>query len=248
VSRAFRLLVGAALSLVVLGFVAQGARFVYARYARPAESSVVALLGYLFGSRMPAPDERRPLSDEEIEACAQRRTVPSDYFSTIPETGGLDPLLRELFSQLLCSAGELPLAEPALGGARVRMVWQPALSMSEVVRFEHSAAGSRIEIIELANVRAFHRGPFEVSRRVERSLSDEEWARVANAVERSEFWESASFDPNDGGHTVMDGVQWLVEVSEPGRYHMIHRMSGKVLAGLPDHLHELARRIASTAR
>jgi hypothetical protein len=51
VSRALRLAVGAALSLVLLAFFARGVQYVYTHYARPAESGLVDMLEYLFRPR-----------------------------------------------------------------------------------------------------------------------------------------------------------------------------------------------------
>jgi hypothetical protein len=64
--------------------------------------------------------------------------------------------------------------------------------------------------------------------RKERSLSATEWAEVTGLVDESDFWLLSTTVENFG----LDGAHWLLEISEPNRYHIVDRWSGGELEPL----------------
>jgi hypothetical protein len=123
----------------------------------------------------------------------------------------------------------------------VRIIWLPALERGGAVRIEHSQIGTEFVRIDLADVDSFRfRPPIRVARRREHPISQDQWSDVLRAIEAASFWNAETYDGEDGMGT-MDGVTWLIEVSEPGRYHMVHRVNGKVLGDLPRYLYRIAR-------
>jgi len=243
VPRLGRLLVGAVLALFLLGAFARSVQYVYTRYAQPAEAGLVGLLEYLFRPReqprppTPAPPMRGPLSADEIAACAAGE-FPVDYFQTIPIADENDAALRGYFSRILCALGELPLSRPGAGLARVRVVWLPSFRPGGAVRIEHSQIGSGIARVDLADLERC--SSIRGGQRTEHPISADDWAGIQRAIEKASFWEVRSHDM-EAGTGVMDGPSWLVEVSEPGRYHMVSRVGGDVLGDLPRYLYRISR-------
>jgi hypothetical protein len=76
VPRWIRLLVGAILALILVGFLAQGIEYVYVNYAKSAESGLLDLLEYLFTPRKePAPPTPAPALStlEPLRSLARTR-------------------------------------------------------------------------------------------------------------------------------------------------------------------------------
>jgi hypothetical protein len=232
------------LSLVLLAFFARGVQYVYTHYARPAESGLVSVLQYLFTSRDQAPASpawRGPLSRQEIAGCASG-TPPEDYFSTIPSSGENDSVLRKSYSRVLCAMGELPLHSRGTSLARIRLVWLPSFEPALAVRIEHSRTGDQVVVTHLKETGKGLRwaDSLEVDRSTEQWITGQQWTRLQSLVDETGFWSSHTVDFMDGIGT-MDGAAWLIEISEPTRYHMVHRINGLVLAPLVEYVRDLSR-------
>jgi hypothetical protein len=64
--------------------------------------------------------------------------------------------------------------------------------------------------------------PGQVSRRVTRALSRDEWQMVIARLQRIQFWQMAT----TGGNLGLDGAQWIIEARRDGRYHIVDRWGG----------------------
>lgn len=225
--RWIRLLVGAVLALILVGFLAQGVQWVYVHYAKSAESGLVGLLEYLFTPRKtpPAPTPAPgPLSESDKVACASGE-APNGFF---PSSLGI---YARLYSRKLCEAGELPLSRPGGGLARVRLLRAPTFDAGRVVRVEHSQVGNQMFVTEFPGLTK------RSKRKTESGISGTQWTRIEQLLDEVSFWSL----PSDGGAPDgPDGTAVLLEVSEPDRYHVVGGFDERKLEPVIRYLYELS--------
>lgn len=197
-----------------------------------------------------APQGHERPSAEEIEKCATTRNYeiasPPQYWPpgtfalrhaperTAADIEASDRFTRNWYGSELCAMGEAPLAPPDRGATRIRFLWLRSFHPAIAVRLEHSGSGTELVAIKLAGGPDY--APGAVAKRVTRPLSPIEWRGVEALVQRSGFWHM----PTETSPRGVDGSQWIVEISEPSRYHIVDRWSGGGVKTLGLHLLHLA--------
>ena len=174
------------------------------------------------------------LSPEEIHKCQTRslsfdleavEVVPT-YWSegTFAQQLPTDTLLRRWFSAELCAMGELPLHRYDLSeGFGVRLLWLRAFHPGVAIRVVETASATRLVAIELARGdERYARGT--IARRSEIGLSQSEVAAIREELRRIGFW-SLGTEESRG----RDGSEWIVEVVDQRRYHVVQRWTGAEL-------------------
>jgi hypothetical protein len=127
--------------------------------------------------------------------------------------------------------GEGPLIAPPAGHARLRFLWLRSFHPGIAVRIERGPAETRLVAVALSGAGGY--APGNVARREERALSADEWASVDALVGEAEFWRLTTNDRESAG---LDGAEWIVEIAEPDRYHVVDRWDAGELDAIGRHL------------
>lgn len=186
----------------------------------------------------PGPPAGSAPAPAEMAVCAKaeapNRPVVASYWK--PGTFGdeTDEFLRNWFSAQLCAMGEPRLEASSDGTIRLRFLWLRTFHPGIAVRVEHTSRDTRLIAVELDGAGGYE--PGGVARRLERSLSRAEWEALEQVIANSRFWTL----PPSQQVIAVDGAEWIVEVAEPGRYHVVKRWSGGELELLGRHLLELS--------
>jgi hypothetical protein len=172
-------------------------------------------------------------------ACAEAETTDrpevASYWSPGTFDEAIDDFVRSWYSAQLCAMGETPLARPPPGGMRVRFLWLRSFHPGIVVRVEHTPSHTQLVAIELKGAGGY--APGLVSRREQRSLAPEEWAALQVKIADAGFWGMSTSARSFG----KDGAEWVIEVAEHNRYHVVDRWSGGPLEPLGRYLLALSR-------
>ena len=177
-------------------------------------------------------------SIQESERCLARwkRALsdsfePPRYFdASVDEAFREAPLEPRDFALILCALGESPLVAPN-EGARVRLTIVPGLSrFVSTVRVSHSAVGTQLTATELdtADLATRHS--------VERTLTDAEWSTLHRVIEESAAWHISPGDDEIGA----DGEDWLLELAESDRYHVVLLWDFERIKPIGDELRRLS--------
>jgi len=91
--------------------------------------------------------------------------------------------------------------------------FDPAVS----IRIESSGEAAQLIAIEMAD-------NFEGSgtRRIEKRLAQAELEALARQVQELNFWQLPTRKAVNG----LDGAHWILEISDPDRYHVVDRWGG----------------------
>lgn len=136
----------------------------------------------------------------------------------------LDDFQQEWFSSHLAAAGERPLValETGLGSDSflMRFIWLPTFDNPVVVRLGGSTGDERrLVAVRLSGAGGYD--PGKVAARLDRRLSDEEWARIDSLLTRTELLEQQPGECEFG----LDGSEWIVESIDDDGYHFLKRWS-----------------------
>ena len=171
----------------------------------------------------PTPDERA--------ACATADPYgfrpPFSYWPprTFESDAEEDAFRRNWYSAQLCAMGEAPLSPSVAGQRRIRFLWLRSFDPGVSVRVDHSEGETKLVAVELSG-----RGgliPGEEARRITRDLSADKWSAIEQSLNASAFWNLPTSASESG--IGFDGSQWIVEVAEPQRHHVVDRWSGRDL-------------------
>lgn len=185
----------------------------------------------------PAPTPEGP-TEEQIAACATGEIDDSldtpEYWK--PETFGRpdDGFVRRWYSLQLCAMGEAPLGVPVGPETRLRFLWLRSFHPATAVRVRHRDSNTHMIATQLTGRGGYE--PGEVGSRTERQLTPQEWAEIERLTAQARFWTLET----EAGLRGLDGAQWIVEVSEPGRYHVVDRWSGGELERIGRFLMQLS--------
>ncbi len=173
-----------------------------------------------------------------MAACAVTQSSEAPVVGSywVPGTFGdvAEEFIRGWYSNQLCAMGEPTLTRPSSDGQRIRFLWLRSFHPGIAVRLEKTPETANLIAVELAGAGGY--APGEVARRIERGLSPEEWSEVRRLIRASGFWGLPIRKPAAG----TDGAQWIVEVSERRRYHVVDRWSGGEIEELGSYLLELS--------
>jgi len=155
------------------------------------------------------------------------------------------PFVEEWYSKKLVAMGEPSLSCGVLEDAETyRFLWIPAFLDSVAVRVFRRGDDYGLEAVilgpghyvpgadryDLPSLDRYY--PGDVSRRVTRALSRDEWQTVIARLDEIQFWQmrptGCYFVPCDlrGGNSDADGARWIVEARRNGRYHIVDRLYG----------------------
>lgn len=174
-------------------------------------------------------------SAADMAACAKAESSDRRVFARYVCENAFDGCLRDWYAAQLCAMGEGPLTAPSKGGERIRFLWLRSFHPGIAVRVDHGVRGTTLIAIELNGAGGY--APGTVARRVERSVSPEEWTTLQQALAESALWNLRTSERNEG----RDGAQWIVEIAEHDRYHVVDRWNGGAIEPLGRLLLELSQ-------
>ena len=169
-------------------------------------------------------------SPSEMASCAvadySDRPVFASYWSPGTFDEADDQFVRDWYSTQLCAMGEPHLEAPPQGGVRVRFLWLRSFHPGVAVRIEHFRGRTRLVAITLDGAGGY--APGSVAHRAERVLPPDAWMEVEDAIADADFWQLPTADRSFG----LDGAQWIIEIAESDRYHVVERWSAGELETL----------------
>ena len=184
------------------------------------------------------PTRDKPPSREEMAACATANVIEQpgveSYWAPGTFDEPTDDLARQWFSAQLCAMGEPPLTSPPPGAKRMRFLWLRTFHPGIAIRIEGSPESAHLIATELTGAGGY--APGTVGRREQRILLPEEWSETQRLLTAAGFWRLPTNKPVLG----LDGAHWILEVSEPKRYHIVDRWSGDELEDIGTYLLDLS--------
>jgi hypothetical protein len=150
-------------------------------------------------------------------ACGSPRFFPADT---------VEPSLAGWYTTQLDAANEPALAPTGNHDREViRFTWLPSFHRAVVIRVTREGKSATLVGKRLAG------GPYDpggVLNRTEMHLSREQWKGLQSLVAAADSWNMPSREPEkiseDGEPIIgMDGAQWLLEMADADRYHVVER-------------------------
>lgn len=184
----------------------------------------------------PPPDFPLPTPDQQLDCRLAResfseRTVlpflPREYFENEPA----GDFRRAWYSNTLCVMGEPPLSSPPPGGRKVRFLWLRSFHPAIVVHVEKDRGKTLLVARETDRPSGGR-----IVREQERVLSDVQTDAISSLLDEIEFWTLPPTKQSFG----LDGAEWILEVSDPTRYHFVDRWGGGELETIGRRLLELS--------
>lgn len=115
------------------------------------------------------------------------------------------------------------MGEPSLSCGELdeayRFTWLRTFHSPVAVRVWRTGDSYELQAVLLDGAGGYE--PGEVSRRINRRLTDEEWRRIKQVLEEISFWSLSTNNDVRGS----DGAQWIIEGRDEG-YHVVDRWSG----------------------
>jgi len=130
--------------------------------------------------------------------------------------------------------GEAPLSPPGNGETRLRFLWLRSFDPGISIRVEHSAEATTLYAVELSGAGGY--APGQIAQATQHTLTPAQWREIERLLARVWFWQRRSVVEESG----LDGARWVIEVSEPSRYHVVDRWSGNPLEPVGRHLLRLS--------
>jgi hypothetical protein len=169
------------------------------------------------------------------KATSSDRPVIPAYWAPGTFSERNDDFVRSWYSTQLCAMGEVPLVKPSDGRIHIRFLWLRTFHPGIAVRVENDGNDTHLVAIELGGAGGY--APGAVGRRTERSLSSAEWVSLQEEIADSKFWRRSTSKEILG----LDGAEWIVEIAEHNRYHVITRWNGGTIEQLGRHLLTLSQ-------
>jgi len=185
-------------------------------------------------------------SDAERAACAEfELSNPNPNSSvaaywppgTFDSDPNLDGFVRAWYSSQLCAMGEPRLSAPNSSDLTVvRFLWLRSFDPGIAIRVTRSSDTYRLTAIRLDGAGGY--APGSVDLREERTLTASEWSQVSATLHRSNYWALPTSDRSNDG---LDGSQWIVEVADADKHHVVDRWMGRDVLAIGKVLLKLAR-------
>jgi len=200
------------------------------RYTAELMPNLLLILAALFALACAAasisPPTRISLQPEQVERCQSTLLLDeppaiASYWDA--QTFRDDPgqIVANWYSPVLCAMGEAPLALPdEIDSLRFRFLWIRSFDPPISVRIEKDGPRVVLYATQLESPREDY-APGSVTRRESRELSPREWENFSRTLSQSDLWNARS-----APHTCCDGAQWVFEVAEADRYHVVDLLSG----------------------
>jgi len=163
----------------------------------------------------------------QIGGIAVRATCPQSssrefYFSpeALEQTGRAPRgFLQEWLSSDLLAVNE-PSLSCGVGSTSYRLSWSPSLDPAVVVRVDIDSATKRGMLNAVELKRTGIQSPARELRRINRTLSEAELAKLQGDVRWADPWSLSSREPEVPG---IDGSHWVIEARDNNRYHVVSR-------------------------
>jgi hypothetical protein len=179
-------------------------------------------------------DRGSPVADSCADALEAR------YFPVGTLEDG--SIFRRWYSSYLAAMEELPLScGPQEDMEAYRFLLLPSFHDAVAVRLFRRGNVYALEavILDRTGMESYQRWLFQgtgdyrpgnVSRRVAKALSRDQWQAVITRLEEVQLWQMPT--QSDALLRGTDGAEWMVEARREGRYHVVVRWSGAVGDGL----------------
>lgn len=202
---------------------------------------MAALLG-LFSCRKPVTVTVLPTT-EEMKRCANSSVAKGlvdipHYWpaGTFYEEEDRDRFLQDWYGVQLCALGERSLGAPVGAVERIlRWAWFRSFHPGIAITVMATREGAKLSWVQLRGAGGDQPGLLHLQGT--RDLSARDLASIDRQLESVDFWALPTNDFSRGG---LDGSQWIVEIVEADRRHMVDRWSGGELEPLGRHLLKLA--------
>ena len=165
-------------------------------------------------------------SAELIATCETSNILEPPIMPNYWTAGTFHDLLHSAYSLQLCAMGEPVLSKPGAGKVRFRFIWLRTFHPGIAIRIEHDFSHTKLIATKLSG--AGGQSPGKVERQFDRTLSPKEWSSIQRLISESGFWNL----PTSGQSFGLDGSQWIIEVAESNRYHVVDRWNGGPLESL----------------
>jgi hypothetical protein len=174
--------------------------------------AVLALAGLAVSGAARA-DRGLPVADSCPDA-PEARYFPA---GVLDERDRLDLLVRQWFSQHLAAMEEPSLSCGVLEETETyRFLWLRSFHNPIAVRVFRRASNYCLEAVILDGKGGYE--PGNVSRRVTKELSGDQWRAVIARLEALQLWQMAT--ASDDNFQGTDGAELIVEARRDGRYHV----------------------------
>lgn len=200
--------------------------------------AVVVVLGPV-GCRNPATVSVQPTT-EEMRRCATTSAITG--FENVPhywppgtfhEDEERDLFLQSWYGAQLCAMGVSSLEAPA-GERALRWTWLRSFHPAIAITVITAGDGAMLTWIELRGAGGYEPGLIQLQGA--REISARDLASIEALVAEIDFW-SLPTTVDRGG---LDGSQWIVEVVESDRRHVVDRWNGGELEPLGRRLLKIA--------
>jgi hypothetical protein len=127
-----------------------------------------------------------------------------------------DAFRREWYTKHLRAMAEPSLSCGESPSESYRFLWLRTFGRPIAVRIE-TGRSNTLTAVELDGAGGYQ--PGEISRRVQRQLSADEWKTLSDALKATDFWNM----PGRGGDQGLDGEEWIMEGRSGHNYHVVDR-------------------------
>ncbi len=129
-----------------------------------------------------------------------------------------DQFIRHRYSKHLSAMGE-PSISCGQPGDAYRFTWLRTFHHPVVVRVSGMGNHAIVQAVELDGAGGYE--PGKVLRRIEKTLSAGEFEKLKSSFSTAEFGSMLTSEKREG----LDGSEWIVEMSDNGKYHLVVRWS-----------------------
>lgn len=147
---------------------------------------------------------------------------PKDWW--IFPVGTIDAFCQDWYSKHLVAAKEAKIHGDTKS-THYRFTWLRTFDAPFIFHIEeHPADGFKITTTKLTGKGGYEPGNIEFKRT--EKLNENQISELRNLLSSIKFWELSVQDPDGGG---LDGAQWIIEVVDGHKYHVVDRWSAGVL-------------------
>jgi hypothetical protein len=186
-------------------------------HSEPNPSTAVVTLPTPSSSAV-APVATTPVVIATVAPLAPPANV-RDYFPD-DKNGGFIDFVRDWYGKVLGRMHEPSLWKASSEAPAIesyRFTWLRTWGRPVSLRFDVDASGAMLRYVELDGQAGYEPGKIAIDKT--RHVSGVEWAVVATALKKMSFW-STPPTSNDMGN---DGLEWVIEGSSGGKYHVTDR-------------------------
>ena len=152
----------------------------------------------------------------------QEDIKPKDWW--IFPVGTIEPFFQEWYSEHLVAAKEGKIYSD-IGTVQYRFTWLRTFHNPLIFHIKRNTANSyQLTTTKLTGKGGYEPGTVEFSRL--KDLSDQQIEELRKLLQEANFWELPTEALDEGG---LDGAQWILEIVDGKRYHVVDRWSAGIL-------------------